>query len=123
MKEERMKILKMLGDKKITPEEASQLLEALDESEPLPGETPHKDKYLKVRVYENNMNEPKVNVDIPLGWGKGLSGFIMPQIEEKLKAKGYSFNIKELMDSIAKGQTQKIVDIKDGNDKIEVYIE
>lgn len=123
MKEEKMKILKMLADKKITPEEASQLLEALDKAEATSGETSHKGKYLKIRVFEDNLNEPKVNINIPLGWVKGLSGVILPRIEEKLKAKGYSFNVKEVMDSIATGQTQKIIDIKDGNDKVEVYIE
>jgi len=123
MKEEKMKILKMLAEKKITPEEASQLLEALDKLETPSGETPHKGKHLKVRIYEGNQNESKVNVNIPLGWVKELGGFIMPKIEEELKAKGHSFNAKEIMDSIATGQTQKIVDIKDDDDKIEVSIE
>ncbi len=119
MKEERMKVLKMLADKKITSDEAAQLLEALDKTE---AETTHPAKCLRVRISEGGQTDV-VNVNIPLGWVKGLSGFIIPKIEEKLKAKGYPFNSQEIMDSIATGQTQKIVDIKDGNDKVEVYIE
>lgn len=123
MKEEKMRILKLLNDKRITPEEAAQLLEALDKTLPASGAIPAPGKYLKIRVYEGNLNEPKVNINIPLAWVKGMGPFILPHLEKKFKAKGFDFNAQEIMARIATGQTQKIVDVKDGNDKVEISIE
>lgn len=124
MKEERLKILKMLAEGKVTAEEAAQLLETLDEMKPAAGTEPaKKGKTLRIRVYEGDLNEPKVNVNVPLPWVKGLAGFVLPKIEEKLKAKGYQVDINQMMETIASGQTEKIVDIKDGTEKVEIYVE
>jgi len=124
MNEERIKILKMLSDGKITAEEASQLLETMDEVKKSTAvQTERKGKLLKIRVYEDNLNEPKVNINIPLPWIKGLGSFILPKIEAKLKAKGHPVDMKEVMNNIASGRTQKIVDVKDGDDKVEIWVE
>lgn len=61
--EEKMQILKMVEDKKITVEEATELLATLDKDEEI---IPRKDvKWLKVRVYTLD-DQPKVNVNIPI---------------------------------------------------------
>ncbi|MFC1524891.1 hypothetical protein ACFL5I_00720 [Planctomycetota bacterium] len=124
MNQERIKILKMLSEGKITTEEASQLLETMDEvTKSTAVQTERKGKLLKIRVYEGNLDEPKVNINIPLPWIKGLGGFILPKIEAKLKAKGHPVDMKELMNNIASGRTQKIIDVKDGADKVEIWVE
>ncbi len=81
--EERMKILKMVAEGKITAEEADQLLEALEESERLPGasrpgippmpsapEMPpapgRKPRWLHVRVTDTNTGRTRVNVRLPV---------------------------------------------------------
>ena len=60
MSEERKKILNMVAEGKLTPEEADRLLGALKESQA-------KAKFFKVRVYDKNRDKPKVKVDIPIG--------------------------------------------------------
>lgn len=124
MKEERQKILKMVEEKKITAEEAAQLLEALDEVESAgSGKSGKTTRKLVIRVYEGNTNEPKVNLNIPVSWAKGLAGFILPKVEEKLKAKGCNFNRDEFMAMINDNRPVRIIDVQDGKDKVEIFIE
>jgi DUF4097 and DUF4098 domain-containing protein YvlB len=60
MSEEKRKILQMVADGKLTPEEADRLLEALNDA----GKS--RKKFFKVRVYEKDSEKPKVRVDIPI---------------------------------------------------------
>lgn len=60
MSEEKIKILKMVAEGKLTPEEAERLLTALSESQ-------DKKRFFRVRVYtQKNRENPKVKVDIPV---------------------------------------------------------
>lgn len=61
MSEERRKILNMVAEGKLTPEEAERLLGVLSNSE-----GKGKKRFFKVRVYERNSEKPKVRVDIPI---------------------------------------------------------
>lgn len=60
MSEERLKILKMVAEGKITPEEADRLLGALKDIE-------ERARFFRVRIYDKNRDKPKVKVDIPIG--------------------------------------------------------
>ncbi len=76
MKEEIKKVLEMLEEKKITSEEATELLEALKESKKAEeGITPAKRKrFLKIHVTKGN--KPQVNVTLPFGlinWGLNIA--------------------------------------------------
>ena len=79
MKEEIKKVLEMLEEKKITSEEATELLEALketkeeEEEETTPLSTKKK-RFLKIRVTKGE--KPQVNVTIPfslVNWGLNLA--------------------------------------------------
>ncbi len=60
MSEEKIKILKMVAEGKLTPEEAERLLNALSESQ-------EKKRFFRVRVFtQKNRENPKVKVDIPI---------------------------------------------------------
>ncbi|OGC38955.1 hypothetical protein A2Y85_06000 [candidate division WOR-3 bacterium RBG_13_43_14] len=60
MSEEKIKILKMVAEGKLTPEEAERLLSALSESQ-------EKKRFFRVRVFtQKNHENPKVKVDIPI---------------------------------------------------------
>ena len=124
MKEERQKILKMVEEKKITAEEAAQLLEALDEVESAGSDKPGKTaRNLVVRIYADDATEPKVNLNVPVSWVKGLAGFMMPKIEEKLKAEGCSFDRDEFMAMINNSRPGKLIDVQNGKNKVEIFIE
>ncbi len=60
MSEERKKILNMVAEGKLTPEEADRLLGALKDSQ-------EKARFFHVRVYNTDRKKPKVKVDIPIG--------------------------------------------------------
>lgn len=124
MNEEKMKILKMLEEKKISSADAMSLLEALarlegKESRPArPG-----GRFLKIRVYEGGTPEAKVNVNIPIAWSKFMAPFIEQKIGQKLKEKGYEMDVEKIREALEVGDVGKIVDINDGGNKVEISIE
>ncbi len=135
--EERMKILKMVAEGKITAEEADQLLEALEESERVssggrPGVPPvppapepplssgRKPRWLHVRVTDTNTGRARVNVRLPVSMiniGLKMGSKFAPEVE--------GLNMDELMRMIEAGEIGQIVDVHDEEDgeHVEVYLE
>ncbi len=64
MKEEKLRILKMVEDGKISADEAARLIEALEKSENRPSERDLKRRWLRVNVTKDG--EQKVNLRVPL---------------------------------------------------------
>ena len=67
--EERMKILKMINDGKISAEEGSQLLSALSQRSDKPHRTARRSlskQMLRVRVTDMSTGKAKVNVNVPM---------------------------------------------------------
>jgi SHOCT-like domain len=120
--EERMRILRMIQEGKITADEGSKLLTALRES--------RKDTrtvvaplrvgkgMLRVRVTDMLTGKPKVSVNLPLGLvdaGMSIASQYAPDV-----------NFTQIADAIRSGQMEgKIVDVIDEEDgeHIEVYID
>lgn len=121
MNEEKLRILKLLEEKKITSAEAMELLEALGKAAPEGGE--RKGRILRIRVYEAGSADPKVNVNVPLGWAKFMAPFIEGKIKAKLADKGYSVDLGKIQEAIESQEPMKIVDVQDGGDKVEIFIE
>ncbi|MDO8805977.1 MAG: hypothetical protein Q7R35_16290 [Elusimicrobiota bacterium] len=122
MNEEKMRILKMLEEKKISSAEAMELLEALGKAVP-EGAGGGKGRTLRIRVYEGGSAEPKVNVNVPLGWAKFMAPFIESKIKSKLADKGYDVDLGKIQEAIDNQEPMKIVDVQDGGDKVEIFIE
>ena len=94
-KEEKLQILKMIEEGKITSEEGIELLEAINETKANYIES-QQSKWIKIRVFEPN-NNTKVNVTIPvalLDAGIKLAGKVAPNFVPELKESG--FNEKDL---------------------------
>lgn len=119
MNEEKLRILKLLEEKKITSAEAMELLEAIGKPEP----AERRGRLLRIRVYEGGSAEPKVNVNVPLGWAKFMAPFIEGKIKAKLADKGYDVDLAKIQEAIESQEPMKIVDVQDGGDKVEIYIE
>src|SRR6056297_3212428 len=68
MSDEKKRVLEMLAAGDIDAEEAERLLSALEPAERRPGSGSKGSSFnwLKIKVYEGNMDKPKVNVRIPL---------------------------------------------------------
>ena len=121
MNDEKMRILKLLEEKKISSAEAMELLDSLGRA-PASG-VGGKGRLLRIRVYEGGSAEPKVNVNVPLGWAKFMAPFIEGKIKAKLADKGYDMDLGKLQEAIENQEPMKIVDVQDGGDKVEIFIE
>jgi len=120
--EERMRILRMIQEGKITAEEGSKLLAALRESRKDPRvvvSTGRSGKgMVHVRVTDMVTGKAKVSVNLPLGLvdaGMGIASQYAPDI-----------NFSQIADAIRSGQMEgKIVDVIDEEDgeHIEVFID
>ncbi|MCW5876554.1 MAG: hypothetical protein KIS85_06690 [Anaerolineales bacterium] len=118
--EERLKILQMIQDGKISPADGAKLLEALarGSGRGVPGRPAADDgRFLRVRVTDMFSGRNKVTVNLPLSLvsaGLGIASKYVPGVQEE-----------ELMDAIRSGMTGKVVDVQDeeGGDHVEIYIE
>ena len=125
MNEERIRILKMLDEGKITVEEAEELLSTMDlpEEEETKFETEvqstEEASALKIIVIEDG--EEEVNISVPLSLVKMLKGLIPGKAKDKLDEKG--IDIDKVMDEIEKGTFDgKLVDIHDGDTHVEIKL-
>ena len=118
--EERMKILKMVADGKISADEAAKLLSAISKSGkkvPESGEVP---RWMRVKVTEVNSGRQQVNVNLP---------FEMVQIGLRMGAKFVpdmdGLEVQDLRRAVQSGLTGKIIDVVDDEDgqRIEIYVE
>ncbi|MCP4543109.1 MAG: DUF2089 domain-containing protein [Chloroflexi bacterium] len=121
--EERMKILQMLEEGKISPDEATTLLRALDGGHRAMSSTPSASsdsRFLRVQVTDMETGKAKVNVTIPMGLvGAGL------RIAERFAPEFDGFDMEELEILLASGAVGKMVEVRDeeDNELVEVYVE
>ncbi|MCF6463542.1 SHOCT-like domain-containing protein [Clostridium sp. Cult1] len=125
-KDEKLQILRMIEEGKITSEEGIELLDALNETKNNYMEN-QKSKWLKVRIVEPKGNN-KVNVTIPVALidvGIKIAGKVAPNFVPELKESGLNENdINELFEAIKNGASGKLVDIEgEGGEKVEVIVE
>ena len=132
--EERIKILQMVQDGKISAEEAAQLLETLEEGErpagrPMPPTPPgmsveaglgRKPRWFRVRVTDTDSGRPRVNVRLPIGMvniGLKMGTRFAPEVE--------GLDTAALMQMIESGEVGQIVDVFDEKDgeHVEVFLE
>jgi hypothetical protein len=129
--DERLKVLKMVQEGKITAEEAVQLLEALEETTrearrrfptpPLSPDYPGKPgRWLQMRVTDTDTGKVRVNVRLPLGVVKAGLKMGMRFVPE---AEG--LDKQQLMTAIDEGVVGTIFDMYDDKDgeHVEVVIE
>jgi hypothetical protein len=119
--DERLKILKMVEEGKISPEEAACLLSALTKAErKRAAASPGEGRWLRVRVTDMDSGKTAVNVNLPVSLvnvGLRMGARFVPEME--------GVSMTELDDAIRKGLTGKIIDILDEEERqrVEVYVE
>ncbi len=124
--EERMKILKMIEEGKISADEGSKLLAALSDSRkgiPTPPRTPGAGgtaRWLRIRVTDVRTGRSKASVQIPLALvdaGMKIGAHFAPEVE--------GVDMSNVMDSIRMGVTGKIIDVVDEEDgeHVEIFVE
>jgi hypothetical protein len=119
--EERMKILKMIEEGKLSAEEGTRLLSALANSSRQPGGLAASGaRWLHVRVTDINSGRSKATVQIPISLidaGIKIGAHFAPEIE--------GVNMDQLMDALRSGMTGKIIDVTDDEDgeHVEISVE
>ncbi|MBN1536782.1 MAG: hypothetical protein JW908_08630 [Anaerolineales bacterium] len=121
--EERMKILKMIEEGKITADEGARLLAALRESRRTPsGKTTSQNnasgaRWLRIRVTDTTSGKTKATVNLPLRMmdaGLNIASQYAPDVA-----------FDELMDAIKSGAHGKLIDVvdKEDSERVEIFIE
>ena len=125
--EERMKILKMIEEGKLSAEEGTKLLSALSSSRTptpprppgMPG-MPGGPRWLRIRVTDVRTGRSKASVQIPLALvdaGMKIGAHFAPEVE--------GVNMSNVMEALRSGVTGKIIDVTDDEDgeHVEIYVE
>ncbi len=123
--EERMKILKMIQEGKITAEEGAKLLAALRESRkgsPRAGISLGGNRgWLRVRVTDMASGKTKVTVNLP--WGLMDAGLrIGAQYAPELQGVDLEQLVNEVKSGTAAGKIIDVIDEEDG-EHVEIFIE
>ena len=120
--EERMQILKMIEEGKISAEEGAKLLAALSASTKLGVQKRESGgpKQFRVRVTDLASGRNKVNINIPMSLvnvGLKMGARFAPDIE--------GVNFEEVMEAVRSGSQGKIIDVVDDEDgeRVEIYVE
>ncbi|MFZ5911531.1 MAG: SHOCT-like domain-containing protein [Chloroflexota bacterium] len=120
--EERMKILKMIEEGKISAEEGAKLLAALAEGRrsSLGASPPRRSGTLRIRVTDVASGRSKASVQIPLALvdaGMKIGAHFAPEVE--------GVDMSNVMDALRSGVTGKIIDVVDEEDgeHVEIFVE
>ena len=121
--EERMKILQMIQEGKISAEDGAKLLSAITENaQAQKAKTISRtrdSRYMRVRVTDLSSGKTKVSVNLPLGLvdaGLNIASNFMPEMGADAT--------EDIRTAIHEGLTGKIVDVMDeDNEHIEIFIE
>jgi hypothetical protein len=129
--EERLKILKMIQEGKISVEQGMQLLEAVRSGNKAGAQpaansfssassSPHPARWFRVRVTDVDTGKVRVNIRMPINvvtTGFKLGARFSPEVE--------GMDITRLMEAIRAGETGQVVDVIDKKDgeHVEVFLE
>jgi SHOCT-like protein len=122
--EERMKILKMIEEGKLSAEEGTKLLTALsDKRMPTPPRPPGMGggpRWLRIRVTDVRSGRSKASVQIPLALvdaGMKIGAHFAPEVQ--------GVDMSNVMEAVRSGMIGKIIDVTDEEDgeHVEIYVE
>ncbi len=114
--EDRLRILEMVRDGKISPEDGVRLLDELDE-------TSSKDTSRTVRVNIRDPGGRKVQFALPARLATSIAGMVPQTLRAKLSEKG--INLDELLKAVQQGTARgPVVDVREpGGTIVEVIVE
>ena len=136
MNEEILKVLEMVREGKVSPEDGEKLLCAMGAEAPVKKQG-KKNSMLRVRVDvkdPDKKEQARVNVNVPLALAKkaiGLMNFIPKDAKKELADQGIDLdeiNLKELFELFEDGEiSEELVNVDAGDDvqgaKVRVYVD
>lgn len=126
--EERMRVLRMIEEGKISAEEGARLLKALDKSgkkqgrrpsgpPPTPGE--NSGRWMRLRVSDTGSGRTKVNMTLPLGlisMGLQVGARFVPEVS--------NLDVQQVRDALRSGIPGKILEVMDDDGElVEIFVE
>lgn len=117
---ERLQILQMVEEQAITPEEAARLLEALDRSDRKRAMAQPRmsgPRNIRIRITETKTNRSDVDVTLPLGLVNTIVGMAHRFAPGKIP------DLTALQQHIDEGFVGTLVDIENGQDRVEILVE
>ena len=124
--EERMRVLKMIEEGKISAKEGARLLGALGKSDEQVrrkratagsgGEGGG--RWLRLRVSDTRSGKTRVNLTIPIGlvnMGLAVGARFVPDVAE--------LDIEEIRDALRSGLNGKILEVRDEEELVEIFVE
>lgn len=127
LQEERMQILKMLEEGKISASDAAKLLSALDtgakreeKTVRTSSTTTQPARWLRIRVTDGYSGKQKVSVNVPMGLvnvAMKMGAKFAPEMDD--------IDMEEIIEAIQSGAQGKIVDVQDDEDgeRVEIFVE
>lgn len=120
--DEKLLILKMIEDGKVSSAEGLELLSALDQNMNKPQALSSNQKWIKIRVSESNKS--KVNVNIPIALvdvGLKIASKMSPEHASDFK----NIDFNEIAELVKSGAEGKLVDIYDESEDttVEIFVE
>ena len=124
--EERMRVLKMIEEGKITAKEGARLLGALGKSDEQArrkrGTTEShavgEGRWLRLRVSDTRSGKTRVNLTIPIGlvnMGLAVGARFVPDVAE--------LDVEEIRNALRSGLNGKILEVRDEDELVEIYVE
>jgi hypothetical protein len=143
MTDNQKRILEMLAENKISVDEASRLLSAVEQSTDTESSTTgtattvrEKPKYIRVQVRPNTEEElapdaEHMNIRVPMALlyaGVKLTTLIPSKaVNEALKEKGIDFDVRNLktedIEALVNALADLEVDVRNGKEKVRIYVE
>jgi hypothetical protein len=135
--EERARILRMVAEGKLSPEEAADLLEAIQPPPveervamgPMPPNPPNPPMFVRghrrrgriLVIHVREGNENKVNLRIPISLTRAAGKFIPRQASQYLSK--YDINLNDFVEDLADAEGGTILEIRDGENKVLIAVE
>ena len=137
MNEEVLKVLEMVREGKLSPEQGESLLSAMNTGAEQKPQTEKKNSMLRVRVDvkdPDKKEQAKVNVNVPLSLAKKAMGLVslMPKdVKKELADEGIdldAIDLKELIAMFESGElTEELVNVETGTEEkgatVKVYVD
>ena len=127
--EERMRVLRMIEEGKISAEEGTRLLKAIEKSSKKPGRRPsapppsapgeNGGRWMRLRVSDTNSGRTKVNMTLPLGlvsMGLQVGARFVPEVN--------NLDVTQIRDALRSGVPGKILEVMDEDGElVEIFVE
>lgn len=124
--EERMRVLKMIEEGKISAQEGARLLGALGKSDEkarrqrgaTESHATGEGRWLRLRVSDTRSGKTRVNLTIPIGlvnMGLAVGARFVPDVAE--------LDVEEIRNALRSGLNGKILEVRDEDELVEIYVE